>query len=263
MTATKVGAQSLQANAPTVTMEFLPDSGEEISWEWSGSKVDTEAKYQSLKTAANLVRLSHKAQNGRGSIVARFGRQGNVHDIDTGYGPDVTVVEELYAIELIKDVWNAPAFVSGTYALTDVEATLVRKVADLGLSVADIDVEVRNGKWGAGYLYAGWSAAMKQLHYHMIHGHESYREYSYVFRRSKYGARTAQINEVLTGINAVATGIVFSSSMQTLVDALPTGQWMKGPASVEQYEKGKWRTSEMYEYAPAWSKVYTGGTWGL
>jgi hypothetical protein len=103
---------------------------------------------------------------------------------------------------------------------------------------------------------------MKELHYHVMHGQESYYETGFVLRRSKNGLITSQIKEAFTGINTVVTAPTFLSEMDNLILALPTGEWLYRPPQAEYIGGGKWRITQEWHWAAKWSKMY-GGTWGV
>jgi len=102
---------------------------------------------------------------------------------------------------------------------------------------------------------------MKELRYHMAHGVESFYETSFVLRRSLHGVKTSVVKASFTGINAIAaTAPTLTTGMTTLVESLPTGEWLYRPPQAEHMGRGKWRVSQEWQWAEKWSIVY-GGTW--
>ena len=246
--------------APTITKTFILGSGETQTQEWTGVPADIEALYQLKKTEAqagsNISQLETVNAQGRARLVASFGRITE----DAEHGNTVTTVEELYAIDIIRDVRAAPYFCTGgTGALTDDEACVVTKAVDHKLTQAEIIVPTVTIAWAA------WTAGMKQLRYHMLHGQESYYETGFILRRSLQGIQTSPIKASFAAINTVVTAPSppMSSGMNQLIQSLPAGEWMYKPPQAEYLGKGRWRITQEWHYAKQWSKIYSGGSWGL
>ena len=266
MTATKHGEQALPTNAPKVTLEYIPGVGETETREWKGERTDVLAKYTELKYGAdggatvdgNLTGLMYTSDGGRTACMMRIERNNVVNE----YGTDVKVVEELYAIDVIRDVLAAPYFVTAVATkLTDDQAAWVSECVDKHYTEAQIDVEAVKFV-PAKPLWAAWTAGMKELKYHLRHGVDSYYETAFILRRSLYGVITSKIKIAFTGINTVVTAPEFGSAMDDLIGELPTGEWLYKPPQSEHLSKAKWRITQEWHWAEKWSKIY-GGTWGL
>jgi len=260
MSATKNGTQTLPTDAPTWIKVYTSGSGEVETNEWAGEKSDILTKYEELKADAeageNIASLEASGNNGRSKLIARFGRTGS---ISSEYGDDVTIIEELYAVDVVKDLRASPYFSTAATKLTDDQVSWVQTCVDNQWSEADITTEgdaVSRNNWAA------YTDSMKELRYHLLHGHDSYFETGFILRRSLYGVRTSVIEGSFTGINTVVAAPTFASQMDTLIAALPAGEWLYKPPAAEHLGKGKWRISLEWHYAAKWSKVY-GGTWGL
>ena len=82
-----------------------------------------------------------------------------------------------------------------------------------------------------------------------------------------YGVKTATITASFTGINLVCSAVAghqpiptFLTEMDTLIAALPTGEWLYRPPQAEHLGKGKWRITLEWNWAVKWSIIYD-GTW--
>ena len=88
-------------------------------------------------------------------------------------------------------------------------------------------------------------------------------------------ATAAQINDVVnkavktgetySGTHTFSSATVvfgtptFSTPMNDLLSALPSGEWLYKPPQAENLGKGKWRIAQEWHWAEKWSIVY-GGT---
>lgn len=261
MSVTKHGVGTIPTTAPTFTKEFITGAGETRTEEYPwGDRAELDALYEQKKAEAlagsNIAGLTLTSDGSRGRLVVRIGREGGA---DPLYGDEVAIVEELYAIDIQKDIWNADYFnAGGTAPLSDNQVAWVRECCDQRWSEDEIDTY---GAERSRETYTvDWSAGMKELRYHILHGEEVVLVYGLVLRRSLYGVRSSQIKTTFTGINTVVTTPTFRTEMQDLVDSLPSGEWLKRVPDVEHLGKGRWRVSESWQWAEKWSVVY-GGTW--
>jgi hypothetical protein len=257
MSTTKTPTVGLPETAPVVTVEWTAGIGETETQEWPvGTPTEVRAKYEALKAEGeagnNLAGLTLRQAQGRTSLVARFGRTGSAAE----QGEDVAIVEELYAVDVIKDISEAPYFAD----LTAEQVTWIRHCVENNFTSTEITAEAAKDNIPAGLGWASWSDLMKNLRYHMVHGVESYYETAFVLRRSLYGVRTSAIKASFTGINTVVTAPTFVSQMDKLIAALPSGEWLYKPPQAEHLGRGKWRITREWQWANKWSIVY-GGTW--
>ena len=258
MSATKTPDVGLPATAPTITKEWSQGIGETAVHEWKGEREEIAAEYAAQKALAqaggNIAQLTYRSADGRATLVARFGRsEGGVQ----GYPDDVAVVEELYAVDVVKDIREAPYFCTGgTAALTDDQVNVVTRAVDERWTEAEITPYSKTA-------WASWSAGQKELRYHLSHGGESYWETAYILRRSLYGVKTSEIKASFAGINRVTTADPeLTTQMDQLILSLPAGEWLYRPPEAEHLGRGRWRITQEWTWAEKWSKVY-GGTWGL
>lgn len=257
MSATEHGTGGIPSDAPVITKEWAPGVGETITKEWPlGTPSNVNEAYENEKALAiagnNLQSLSMRTSNGRSSLVARFGRSGNSSE----YGEDVAVVEELYSIDIIKDICESPYWKS----MSNDDMSWVRHCVENRLTEDEITIEaaVAPGRRA----WASWSALMKSLRYHMIHGVDTYYETGFILRRSLHGVRTSVIRASFSGINAVGADPSFKSQMHTLIESLPSGEWLYRPPQAEHLGRGRWRITQEWQWAVKWSVMY-GGTWDI
>ena len=259
MSAIENGTTGLPDPAPVITKEWSPGVGEAETHEWPlGTPANILAEYETAKAAAeagnNTQSLVYRNANGRASLVARFARTGTA---DPDYGDDVSVIEELYSVDVIKDVAEAGYWDD----LTDDEVAWVRYCADNRMTQDEIDTAADASEdIGTALKYVSWSYLMKQLYGHIVHGVETFFETGFILRRSLYGVRTAAIKASFTGINEVGNDPVFKSQMDALIAALPAGEWLYKPPQAEHLGKGRWRVTVEWHWAKRWSVMYE-GTW--
>ena len=270
MAATRLPDQNSPTNAPTVTKEFVPGVGERTVEEWPlGTPTDIDAKYETAKAAAiagtdNIANVTYRGREGRASLVIRYGREaGDVAE----YGDEVQVIEELYAVDVIRDMRLAPYFSPKEPDgddLTNKQMAFVKRCTSMGYDEDEIEKYVYDQGLDSDHLYANWTAKMKSLYGHLNRG-EDYYETGFVLRRSLYGLRSSRINVNFTGINKVADGKeghaekpFFKSPMDSLVALLPPGEWLYRTPGTEHLGQGRWRVTEEWQWAPGWSIVYDG-----
>jgi hypothetical protein len=264
MAATKHPDVALPTDAPVTTKEWIgPFAGDSTTGEWQGTPADIDAKYAELvaegEAGGNIAGLSYRNDKGRCTLVARYGRGSTTI---VGVPENVTVIEELYAVDIIKDIREAPYYcLGGTAALTDERAAWVYKCARNGWTQAEITANaIKAGLDATPFQYANFTAPMLSLFGHLTHGVESYYETGFILRRSQYGIKTSAIQAAFTNINRVVASPGFISEMTALLQSLPAGEWIYRPPQAEHLGKGRWRVTQEWMYSPKWSVVY-GGTW--
>lgn len=269
MSVSELGTTGIPLDPPVVTKNFAPGLGEQTINEWPlGTPENIQAKYDELValsgTGSNIETLNAKFNQGRASLVASYTRT------STEWTDDIVIIEELYAVDVIKDVCNSDYFSvtsngSKGLPLTDDQVAFVRYCSDMGFSEADITNYVNNPpapRKVPGVVWASWSIGMKEYRYHLLHGAESFYETGFVLRKSKYGVRTSPVAQAFDNINRVVTAPTLSSQMDYLLASLPTGEWLYRPPQAEHLGRGRWRITEEWNWAVKWSVVY-GGTWNL
>ena len=265
MSATKTPDSAVLTTAPVSMKEWTPDDGETESQEWPvEEKGDMLAHYETIKAAGSyggkeVASLRYANRLGRASLVASFTKTNSLGV----RGSTITMTEELYAVDVDKDISAAPYFLTGgTGVLTDDQVGFVRLCSERHYSESEITDEATERGAVATLGWANWTTGMKQLRYHYEHGVEVYHETGFVFRRSLTGVRTSYVKTTFDGVNEIVTGkIRFQTDMFNLIRKLPAGEWLKRPPAVERLGRGRWRVYEEYQWATKWSIVY-GGTWG-
>jgi hypothetical protein len=266
MSGTKAGTGTLMTNAPTVRKSWSAGVGETETHQWDWEKDDLSTKYETVKGEAeaggNIQSIDFDARKGRGTLVVKYGRQGNTNE---GFGSDVTIIEELYAVDVMKHIAESPYFSTDSSDDDDSIAWVIYTV-EQKLNENEITSEALRLNKSSSMEWSNWSSTMKELRYHMLHGAETYYETAFSFRQSKRGVRTSVIEATFQGVNQVltpaGTAPTALTDISTLLGAFPTGEWLYRTPSLEYLSKGKWRVDQEWQWAEKWSKVY-GGTWGL
>jgi hypothetical protein len=253
------GTGGLQSAAPVIEKEFIPFVGETTVSEWPlGDPTAIQAEYDIQKATigydTRVASLKMKTANGRSMLTIKY----NVDSTGeiTQEISDKTVVEELVAIDIVRDIAAAPYFALSTnpnYVTSD-KVAKVRLACELGYSTDDI-----TANFASGYQWASWTDGMKRLRWHYMHGQDAYFETAFILRKSSFGVRNSQVLASFTSINSVVIAPTFSTQMNNLVATLPTGEWLYKPPQAENLGKGRWRISQEWHWATRWSIVY-GGT---
>jgi hypothetical protein len=256
MSPTKTPTVGLPENPPNETIDFVAGMGQSRTVEWPiGTPDEIRTQFDAMLAEAeagnNTQALTYRNSGGRASLVAKFGR---AEDGDSPV-PGATLVEELYAVDVLKDITEAPYFSS----LTDEQVAWVRYCAENRLTIAEIDATVAELGLSASLEHGSWSALMLTLFKHLIHGVESYYETGFVLRVTYHSIRSANVKASFAGINTVVAAPTLSSRMNNLILALPSGEWLYKPPQAEHVGRGRWRVSREWHWALKWSVVY-GGT---
>jgi len=260
MTATKHPDQNPPADPPSITRDSVYGVGEKVTYEWPmGTKDDIKALYDEYKAdmnnGENIQQVTYKNQTGRGSLVVRWGREGSQIQ---GEPETVAMIEEVIAVDIVKDICEHPYFED----LTETEIAQARRAAEDYWDEDEIDARAAKQALGGGALWTNWSAKKKTLYEHILHGVRSYFETGFVFRRQRYSVRTAETVLTFDGINKVETESPgFDTDMLSLLSSLPAGEWLYRPPSAEYLGNGRWKTTQEWQWALKWSVIY-GGSWG-
>jgi hypothetical protein len=232
---TEVGTGGIPADPQSETLEYVRGVGTSQTVEWRGGKAATRAKFLELEANLAVAQATYSTDQGRSRVVAKFARQEN--------GSDVTVVEELLGVDLVRHISAAPYF----RVLTDSEVSAVM----LATETRTADAEIEG--------FDTWSDLQKEMRWQMLHGQESYYETVFVLKVSKQGVRSSALRGAFAGINTVVPVPTLSAGMKDLVGTLPAGEWLYKPPQVTYVQRGIWNVSSEWHYAVQWSVVY-GGT---
>jgi hypothetical protein len=218
----------------TNSIDFTKEGGEVVSYVHQGDTDNVLVDYNTFKSAmiastvTDLSSLSFQSINGRATLIRRYVRENKD-------------IEELYGVDVIKDICTAKYFDD----MTDTQIVAVRTKHENG--------EARD---------EAWTVLQKNLYWHLVRGMESYLETQFILRVTTRSASATTTKKSFTGINTVVTAPTLSANMQQLIDSLPAGEWLKKPPTAENLGKGRWRLGQEYHWAEKWSVLY-GGTWGI
>lgn len=218
----------------THTIDYTKEGGENVGYVHQGDADSVLRDYITFKnamiasTVTDLSSLSYQSINGRATLIRRYVRENKD-------------IEELYGVDVIKDICTSAYFA----AMTDAQILAVRTKHENG--------EARD---------ESWTVLQKNLYWHLVRGMESFLETQFILRVTTHSASTTETKKSFTGINTVVTAPMLSTNMQQLIDSLPAGEWLKKPPTAENLGKGRWRLGQEYHWAQKWSVLY-GGTWGI
>jgi hypothetical protein len=269
---------AVQTTAPVVKKEFIPGVGETIIKEWPASDPDLiEAEYQLQKSTIGLnsdvASIATTRDRGRAILTVKYNTDAAGINVSSG---GIPIVEELYALDEIKDIAAAPYFarVGGTelaawttggnnraaknLPLDDDEVVCVRRAVDHAWNEAEITKYATAATWQ----WASWTIGMKELRYHYLHGIDAYPETGFILRKSSFGVLSSKVHASFVGKNTVVSLTGFSTQMLDLLLSFPTGEWLYKPPQVENLGKGRWRVAQEWHYAERWS-IALGGTFNL
>jgi hypothetical protein len=235
----------------TFTRKTTPKFGAQNTYEYSGPTAELEA----IETLAargtfqseNVSEMELRTSRGRGTLRVTCARIWE--EVDT----DSQTVQELNAIDVTRSIYVAPYFRTMSLALI----ASVRKAFENQLTAAEIAVVASADSWGA----AG--GLPYKLLGHLRLGMDSYNSTAYEFSKTWRTTSTKELKIASSSINTVTTLPTLSGVMLKLVDALPTGEWLKRPTTVTSAGGGWFNVRSSYLWAPKWSVVYGGTETGL
>lgn len=183
---------------------------------------------------SGIASISSEESGGRTSITIAYERE--TDDIRN------LGVQELDAVDVVRDIKSAPYFAT----LTNSQVAAVQSAWD-----------------NRQPLVSAWSDLQKKLYGHMSHGQESYMETAYTFRQTYQTTSTARLQIAASNPNTVQTLPTLTATLANLINALPAGEWLKKPASVQYAGRKGWTVTLSYQWAPKWSVIYGGTFTGL
>lgn len=218
---------------------IMPNESETTTITETGTVAAIEERLAYYKASAgsfntNIVSIAYKASNGRASITVEFER------VDYEFGR--LGVQELYAVDVVRDIKAAPYFKT----LTNDEASAVQSAW-----------EARSG------IDSAWNELQKSLYGHMARGQESYIETAYEFRQTFQTSSNKRIKIATSDPNTVQELPKLTRTIDNLVDDMPDGEWLKKPTTVQYAGRKGWTVSATYQWAPKWSIIYGGTFTGL
>ena len=282
MTVTRHGVGALPGNPPVVRKRYTP-AGETVTGEWDMDHTLTDAKYDEIKglidAGQNIASVDSVNNKGRGQLIVAYGRDVAAQNPDLGYGSDVSVIEEMYASEVLVDLSQAPYFSQSLSSphplatlqtgknlpLSDEQVAFVRLCVEESLSHTEITAEAQSRGYSTSYEYASWTTGMKEYHYLLTHGVETHPMNAFIFRRTVYGVRKSVVLESITDGTQPIIGYVVSkppamlTDMQLWIAALPAGEWRYLAPRVQSIKVGKRSLDLEWQYAEKWP-ISMGGT---
>lgn len=217
-----------------------PDGAAVTTSTYSGPKAEVEAlEAQLLASAAQLgiASLSYSELNGRATLTTALERV--VISSDPG---DDGSVQELYAVDVVRDIRTAPFFSTMTDAQVDAVTT------------------ARDNQQA---LDSGWTALQKALFGHLARGQDTYIDTAYEFRQTWRTTSTKQLAAASSNPNTVQPLPRLTATLKRLIDALPAGEWLKKPTIVQSNGRAGWTVTLIYQWAKEWSVIYGGSFTGL
>ncbi len=179
-----------------------------------------------------VVSSSRREARGRGALDVTY------RQILTTAGTEGT--QELYGVDVGRDIYSAPYFESMTNAqLMAVRTAFESQDADL------ID--------------PGWSTLQKRLFGHLAHGQEQYIETYYELRWTIKATSRRLLNIDVATVNTVQALPTLADAMTKLIGTLPAGEWLYKPVQVASIGRNGWQVVRTWQWAKKWSVIY-GGT---
>lgn len=194
------------------------------------------AYYKAAAVGLNtdIASIAYRSSNGRAAITVAYDR---IDDDIKRLG-----VQELYSVDVIRDIKASPYFAS----LSNAQTSAVQSNWDARLGPV-----------------ATWTDLQKSLYGHMAHGQESYTETAHEFRQTYQTSSNKLIKALTSDPNTVQDLPELTRTLKNLVDAVPAGEWLKKPTSVQYAGRKGWTVSLTYQWAPKWSVIYGGTFTGL
>ena len=217
------------------TYEWTKEGGEVPVKIIEGNFNEINTRYLAEKVAgsaygtSNLASIGYESNRGRARLIMRYVRENQD-------------IEELYAVDVLRDIALAPYF----QTLSNAEVLAVRTVFNNQTAEDD-----------------AWSALQKTLYKHLIFGVESYIDKQFILRTSTFTSSAKEVAADFSALNTVVTAPTLSSNMTRLIASLPTGEWLQGPTSAEHLGRGRWRIENEVQWAKKWSVIYGGTLFAL
>jgi hypothetical protein len=151
---------------------------------------------------------------------------------------DIDGTQELYGVDVSRDIYSAPYFES--------------------LSNAAI-IDVRRVFEAQGTPDDEWSQLQKRLFGHLAHGQEQYTDTYYELRWT-VKTTSRQLKKVnVSDVNTVQGLPRLAPVLTNLIDTLPSGEWLYKPVQVVSIGRNGWQVVRTWQWAKTWSVIY-GGT---
>ena len=213
---------------------IIPGEGEQRTRVERGPTALIAARLNYWKMLAavdtNIASIVHDDASGRAQLAISF--ESDPDDI-ARYG-----LQELYGVDVVRDIKAAQYFA----AMSNDQVAAVQAQWDDRLPSIST-----------------WTDLQKKLYGHMAHGQESYVETAYEFRQTFQTTSQRKIQKATSNPNTVQSLPTLSPTMKNQIDAVPTGEWLKKPTTVNYAGRRGWTVALTFQWAPKWSVIY-GGT---
>lgn len=196
---------------------------------------------QAISGAERIASLEKNTSGGgRASLTISFDRNPSI--ISQQWG-DQDELQELNSFDVVKDIKSAPYFEDLT---NDQVIAVVKKFEG---PTPGVD--------------SGWTDLQKSLYGHLAHGQESYLETAHEFRQTFQTNSNRLLKAATSNPNTVQDPPAPNYILKRLIDALPDGEWLKKPTTVQYVGRKGFLVSLTYHWAPKWSVIYGGTFTGL
>jgi hypothetical protein len=243
------GTQTSPSAADPLTLTVIRTtaigSGQITQERYEGPVADLEAKEAALIAGSGLSKLSQLVlthSEGRGALQASYER------LASGIGPEDESIQELYGIDIIRDIFTAPYWKA--QGLTNADIMKVRNLWERQIPEADPMYD---------QLTSGWPPACYTLYGHLVNGQDSYIDTMYELRETYRVTSARSLRKASSDPNKVVTLPALGQTLRSLIDSLPAGEWLKKPTVVLSVGRNFWDVKTVYHLMPKWSVIY-GGT---
>lgn len=230
------------ANLDTIGSTAATYQGYRKRWNYGGAETEegayegpvaaAEALYALLKTVAgynpDYDGVEIEAVNGVGKV---------------GYAK-VTDGDSVY--EMWPNLFYKPIY-QHTYFTADLTATQIAAVRSMFEQAELTDPAA-----------SGFAGKQLELYAALCHGDEESPEAGYVLRVTQEVSKRSTVQASYVGVNTVVSP-PDTSAANSLIGALPTGEWLKQPPIVRMIGRRKWQIAQEYWWALLWHVRY-GGT---
>lgn len=223
-------------------------AGEGVQEVYRGIYAQVKSAYDAYKAVAgytpSIDQLSLTYDKGIGTLTV-------------SYVEDGPVQYELVANQFTEPVENH----SGFNALSAAEKNAVRIAYELGGGQVNPIRYVGKSDTVQAYPFDGsaMNATAAKLYAMLNNGQTTYQRSAYVLRSTQVVSKRSQVKAAYTNVNAVEAP-PDTSSVNTLIGSLPSGEWLKQAPTVRMYGNRKWQIAQEWWWAPAWSALLYGGT---
>jgi hypothetical protein len=218
--------------------------GNRLHWDYAGGEV-TEQRWEGVQAGIDNLYTFYKAYAGYMPTLDSL-------DLDQGRGKAILIARsvgngevnyELYGNDIYKSVETAKYFAIDAPVLTASQIMAVRQ------AITDQKSEAATG-------FAGKQLELWKL---QAQGTDQYYETSYVLRETKNASKRSTLTASFLNVNRVESP-PDTSAVNTLIGALPTGEWIKKAPQVRLIGLKRWQITTEWWWANKWSAILYGGT---